>query len=129
MEERKQFKFIKMVEEEKKFTYLNRFTQSKYALDMLDNLVLKIPTPESWPDKNDSKPLLEYCKAKKHNKIFTICFSIEIGDVQIGNLGEKSWGDRIGMFHPMGQNTVGNIKTNPNIGRGLGFYCPIPFLK
>lgn len=56
-------------------TKLNRFTQCKFVYDMLKEKVIKVPTPGNWPDKNDSKPLLDYCKALGHEKIYALCFT------------------------------------------------------
>jgi len=55
---------------------------------MIKSLVLKIPTPVEWRDNNDSIPLLNYCKAKSHNKIFVICFSHDTETVYHWYIGE-----------------------------------------
>jgi len=61
----------------KEIKFLNRFTHCKFIYNMLLDKIIKIPTPENWPDKNDSKPLLDYCEALGHEKIYALCFTHE----------------------------------------------------
>jgi hypothetical protein len=54
---------------------LNRFTTLPVLLDILINRRLVLLDPESWPDRNDSKTLVDYKKRQNLEKLFALCFA------------------------------------------------------